>query len=151
MTNPNEHPSDRELLLHEIKSLGTEIARLRGDTRDLVRTEMRRARWRSLALGALAFLLLALPLSLFYVSEQRDDAEKAKFQAEVRAFEQATVEACQIRNRALENDVRFAQALVAAFERRGGGSDEFLDIVKVYANGLGETVDCSKRERLLEK
>lgn len=151
--SPPGNNSDRDVLLKEIKTLSQEIVYLREDTRGFVQEEVRRARWRNLALGAVAFIMLAVPLGLFFLAEQRNQAENKAFNKRVLEFERETVSACQKRNAALANDREFAKNLILAFSQGNGngGRKEFLEIVKEYEAGLGDTVDCGRRERLLER
>lgn len=148
----NAEADDRALLLEEIRSLSRDVASLRGDTRNLIHEEVHRGRLRNLILGLTAFLLLAIPLVAFYVSQQRANVAENEFIERTRIFQQETVKACEVRNQALENDTRFAQGLIDVFEEIGADNprtQQYLAILRQYKEGLGQKADCDTRARLI--
>lgn len=90
------YASDRHLLLKEIRLLGSEVARLRGDTKHLneilvPREEMIRRRRIAMLASALAFLLLAAPMVGFYIQQQTINTDRDM-------FTKRTLELCEKRN-----------------------------------------------------
>lgn len=146
------------LLLTEVRSLSKEIGQLRRETTYLAevtvpREEMARKRKIMIALVLLGFLALALPLGLFYVTERNDEREDRAFAERVLEFERETVKACQTRNRALENDAKFAADLIRVFEEISNDNpraSEYLSVLRQYQAGLGEKANCSRREALIQ-
>lgn len=162
MTEPSgNYASDRHLLLQEVKLLGTEVSRLRGDTKhlnDVIVPREEHARRRRVygSLAGLSLLLFFLAACGLYIQNKKIGDATHDYQVStynlcvtrnntLHASEQAGIEINQLLITLRDSESQIAQAkgvgpLAPLFEKRTQAYDRYLAFVATQAPAPGTPV-----------